>query len=181
MIDSLRELGKEVRLCPYDESWVTAFDQIKNCLMFKLAQFNPRIEHIGSTSIPDLMAKPIIDIAIGLESLDVAQGAIPVLELLGYEFVPEFKEKTSQALYLVRGPASFRFEHVYLVEYGSQQWKQYILFRDHLRLDSNSRAEYQALKLELARKYPNERPRYTRGKEDFILGIVKIAQRKISS
>jgi len=178
MIASLRRTEEEVRLCPHNENWPAAFEKIKECLMSVLAQFEPCIEHIGSTSIPGLIAKPTIDVAIGFESLDAARKTIPILESLGYEFVPEFREKTEQALYLVRGPSSFRSEHVYLIAHGSKQWNQYILFRDYLRMHSDSRDEYEKLKIDLARKYPKERPRYTAEKVAFTLSIVNMAAEK---
>lgn len=166
---------KLVRLEPYTERWPARFRRIKGRIGRGLSDFGPRIEHIGSTAVPGLVAKPTIDVAVGLPSLDAAEQAILLLQPLGYEFVPEFGERTADAIYLIRGPIDFRSEHVFLLEDGGGMWHRYLSFRDYLRTHPDIRGEYEALKHDLADRYPNDRPSYTASKADFIERVVRLA------
>lgn len=169
---------KIVRLEQYTDRWPARYGRIKRRLERGLSDFVPRVEHIGSTAVPGLLAKPTIDVAVGLESLDAAQRAVPLLEALGYEHVPEFSERNPDALYLIRGPLDFRSEHIFLLEGDGLMWHRYLSFRDYIRRHPEIRSEYETLKRALAARYPNDRPSYTASKADFIERVVRLAMQQ---
>jgi GrpB-like predicted nucleotidyltransferase (UPF0157 family) len=124
------------------------------------------IEHVGSTSVPGLAAKPILDLAAGVSSLADAEALFPALAALGYAHKadPDLPER----LYLVKGPPERRTHHLSLAEPTSRFWRDHLRFRDLLRADAALAAGYARLKLELAERHPDDRPAYQAGKQAFI-------------
>ena len=129
------------------------------------------IEHIGSTAICGILAKPIIDIAVGVEKLTDGEKCVVPLENIGYEYRGE--HGIARRFYFVKGEP--RTHHLHLVEKDSDFWRSHLLFRDYLRAHPAVAKEYENLKLELARKYANDRDAYLYGKTDFIENVLKIA------
>lgn len=124
------------------------------------------IEHVGSTSVPGLAAKPILDLAAGVPNLADAEALFPALQTLGYAHKadPEIPER----LYLVKGPPERRTHHLSLAEPTSRFWRGHLRFRDLLRADAALATAYARLKLALARRHPDDRPAYQDGKQAFI-------------
>jgi len=162
-----------VALFPYDITWPQLFEAEKIQLLTTLQGVILEVEHIGSTSVPGLAAKPLIDMMASVEHLSNYRQAIAPLEALGYEFMPEriFDDR----VFFPKGPREQRIFHLSLVEKGSQQWLQSLLFRDYLRTRPEKRDEYQRLKQELARSFADNRERYTSGKADFIHSVLELA------
>jgi GrpB-like predicted nucleotidyltransferase (UPF0157 family) len=104
------------------------------------------IEHIGSTSVPGLCAKPIVDILVGLRELTLSEAEIDAMERLGYEFLGEFG--LPGRLYFRKGEP--RTHHVHVVAHGGEHWERHLAFRDALRSDPEERRRYDELKRRLA-------------------------------
>ena len=123
------------------------------------------VEHVGSTSVPGMTAKPIIDIMVGVKSLQESKACIPLLEEIGYGYADYKKE----IMHWFCKPSPMHREfHLYLMEYGAPEWKERIKFRDILRSDSAVAAEYINLKQDLASKFHNDREAYTEAKAEFV-------------
>jgi GrpB-like predicted nucleotidyltransferase (UPF0157 family) len=136
-----------------------------------------RIEHIGSTAVPGLDAKPIIDIQIGVESVDAARrDGVPSLEALGYGYWADKSHR--EHLVLVRGlpPNGPRTHHVHIVSVESADW-ECVLFRDYLRAHPDEAAHYGALKRDLAVRFREDREAYTAAKGDYIRRITALARK----
>lgn len=132
------------------------------------AAFGPAavVEHVGSTAVPGLLAKPIVDIAIGLLDWDALDVILAQLSALGYRYRGCREDAGGHiADYRVDGVTR---RHVHIVPYGSRQWRRYLVFRDHLRRDSGARATYERMKRDLAARFPNNRRAYTSAKVQFI-------------
>lgn len=154
----------EVRLAPHDPGWPAAFSAERVRLLAALAPHALAVEHIGSTAVPDLPAKPIIDIAVTVESFRALPALIGALEAAGYTHKGEYGLPGRQ--FFVRGePAT---HHVHLVEPDSPHWADWLALRDHLRVHAEDRASYAALKRELAARHARDRAAYTKAKDPFI-------------
>jgi GrpB-like predicted nucleotidyltransferase (UPF0157 family) len=137
------------------------------------------IEHFGSTAIPGLAAKPIIDILIAVTSLaEAREHAIPPLEAMGYSYWRE-NPKTDR-LFLVKGlppRADRRTHHIHMTQTNSELWQR-LLFRDYLRLHPVEARTYEQLKRILAANYHEDREAYTAAKTDYIQEVMKKAAAK---
>ncbi|MEK7247869.1 MAG: GrpB family protein, partial [Chloroflexota bacterium] len=131
------------------------------------------IEHVGSTAVPGLAAKPIIDIMPAIRSLADARHIIAPMEALGYEYVPEFEDDLPERRYFRRGVP--RSHHVHVVETTSTFWRRHLAFRDYLRAHPETAAEYAALKRRLADGYGSDSGGYTNAKTEFITRIERLA------
>ena len=134
-----------------------------------------QIEHIGSTAIPGLAAKPTIDILIGIRNLEGAGRIIPLLQSAGYVYVPEFELDMPERRYFYKGRKVEDDFHLHMVEAGSPFWKRHLAFRDHLRAHPDEVKAYEELKLALAKKFRDDRDGYTEAKTEFITRIEKAA------
>ncbi|QLK09617.1 Putative protein family UPF0157 (plasmid) [Priestia megaterium] len=163
-----------VKLEPYNDKWSKLFDEERELLSSQLKELIIAIEHVGSTSIVGLSAKPIIDIAIGVSSLDVIIELKEKVRALGYVEVPvvidgkhvfaKYKEKKIT-----------HFLHVMI--YNQNLWLDQISFRDYLRSNLDAKIEYIKLKEKLANKYPNNVISYTNEKKKFVDNILKRAKK----
>jgi GrpB-like predicted nucleotidyltransferase (UPF0157 family) len=156
-------------ICDYDPAWplqaATAMGAIRSALGDRLLA----IEHVGSTSVPGLAAKPILDLMAGVPSLDEARACIPAVEALGYTYRPG--DSIPERVYFNRGPEGARTHHLHMVVFGGAFWVRHIAFRDALRADPALAAEYATLKRRLATQYGSDRVGYTEAKTDFIRGV----------
>jgi len=133
------------------------------------------IEHLGSTAVPGLAAKPIIDLLIGVHSLDEARRAVPALAELGYAFW--YDNPDTDRLFFVKGlpPNGPRTHHLHIVEPDSPLWER-LLFRDYLLTHPEEVQRYAALKRDLAARFPTDREGYTQAKADYILQVTHKAR-----
>lgn len=155
-----------IRLEAYDAAWPALFEAEKAQLEPLLAPWRRGpLEHIGSTSVPGLRAKPVIDIMVGVTSLPDSQPAIVALTRAGYQYS---EYKTEVMHWFCKPSFAFRTHHLHLIPYGSPLWLDRLAFRDLLRNDLAWRADYLALKLELASEFEHDRDAYTEGKSSFI-------------
>jgi GrpB-like predicted nucleotidyltransferase (UPF0157 family) len=167
------EADPPVRIVPYDPGWPALFEKeralLESCLARWLA--GP-IEHVGSTAVPGLAAKPVIDIMAAVESLTAFRPAISVLADSGYAYFPYHPE---QEHWFCKPSAAFRTHHLHLVPLASRWWNERLAFRDYLRRDCVTAEEYAELKRQLARHYEFDREAYTEAKGPFIQQILKLA------
>lgn len=167
-----------IYLSDYDPNWPRlAKDEIARLqALFQSQDWVLDIQHIGSTAIPGLSAKPIIDIYIGARSIQDAQEAIEPIKNLGYQFWDENPNK--EKLFFVKGMPPFgsqRTHHIHIVEYKGNYWNARILFRDYMRSHPDEIACYALLKYKLAERFRNDREAYTDAKSDYITSTLKRA------
>lgn len=154
-----------VQLVDYDSSWAAEFEKEKQLLTKVLGGKVVRIEHIGSTAVPGLSAKPVIDIEVGLRNFDDYKRLIPLAEKLGYHFMPDRIFGTY--VFMPKGADDCRTHYLHFAEINSSDWNNAIAFRDALRADSKLRNAYASLKYHLASVY-EDRASYTKAKGEFI-------------
>lgn len=158
--------GAPVILEEYDYSWPTKFKEEKEYLMAVAGKWlYGSIEHVGSTAIPGMLAKPVIDVMFGVKSLNESKPAITSLVESGYEYWPY---KTEVMHWFCKPSDAFRTHHLHLIPYGSPLWQERIKFRDLLRSNSSVAVEYSNLKRKLATAYKEDREAYTENKWPFI-------------
>lgn len=125
------------------------------------------IEHFGSTAIPGISAKPIIDILGGVKTLASADELSTRLCEFGYTTSAEFNATLSDRKWFMRWAAGRRTHHLHVVVHGSEVWRERLAFRDRLRADAEAAARYESLKASLASKHRDDREAYTSAKADF--------------
>jgi GrpB-like predicted nucleotidyltransferase (UPF0157 family) len=156
-----------VQLQPYDPEWPKAFEKEKAALRAVFGNKLIAIEHIGSTSVPGLAAKPIIDMVAAVDSFDnLADFTVP-LQAIGYEYMPErmFPDRK----FFPKGVRANRTHHLNLVlKNDFDQWIKPIAFRDYLRSHAQDRQEYERIKYKLAAVHSRDRKTYTAAKNNFI-------------
>lgn len=161
---------KKVLLVAHDMSWDMEYSKEKNILIKGLSKYIDDIQHVGSTSIENLKAKPIIDIAILLNDWDKRDEIYIILENLGYEYRP--KAGTPDRIFFAKGNETNRTHYLHVCKKGSQEWLNLIGFRDYLNKHKNKMEEYQKLKERLAERFPDDRMKYSEGKDKFIKSII---------
>jgi GrpB-like predicted nucleotidyltransferase (UPF0157 family) len=153
-----------VQLSSWTPQWQTLFEVEAARLRHALGPLALDVEHYGSTSVPGLLAKPILDILVGGKPPIEAAAYVARLGPLGYEFVPW----AGVPEHLVFGRGSVRTHLVHVVEHGGSAWQRALSFRDRLRGDGTLAAAYADLKATLADRYPADRASYTAAKAEFI-------------
>lgn len=170
-------MPRPVIIVDYDPKWPDAFAAEKARIEAALAGQEALIEHVGSTAVPGLSAKPIIDILIGVPDLDVADRCVAPLVALGYEYFPEHEATMPERRYLDRigEPLSY---HLHMVAAGGEFWQRHLAFRDYLRAHPEVADQYDRLKRDLAERYRDDREAYTNAKTDFIRSVEERARRE---
>ena len=156
-----------VYLEPHQEEWERAAEETIRTLKGILGDIAADIQHIGSTSIRTISAKPIIDIAIAVNDYELILSKRDELEKA--EIVFRFDERPDQLLFVMGDfEKDTRSHHIHVVLFGSDEWNNYINFRDYLNTHIAAAREYESVKLRLAEKYPDDRIAYTDGKQEVI-------------
>jgi len=177
----IERLGREtVEIVPYDPAWQQRFLDERARLLARFPHLISHIEHCGSTAVPGLSAKPIVDMLVEVTSLDETVALIvPALEADGYEYlwrptsgddIPPF-----YAWFIKRNPEGQRTYHIHMVERDFPQWEA-LLFRDYLIANPLTAREYVDLKERLAAQFRNDREAYTDGKGEFVRRITDVAR-----
>jgi GrpB-like predicted nucleotidyltransferase (UPF0157 family) len=173
---------EDVEVEPYNPRWPELFskekDHLLSCLPPELIR---RIEHFGSTAVPGLAAKPIIDMLVEVAYLDdTRKRIVPILEGQRYDYFwrPTWGDDTPPfyAWFIKRDAGGRRTHHIHMVERDFEHWDR-LLFRDYLIEHPAVAQEYQRLKMQLARDYPNDRVAYTKGKTEFVVKVTGEAKR----
>jgi len=155
-----------VALVPYCDEWPQLFVEEQCALRAAIGHLAADIQHIGSTAVPGLPAKPILDIAVAVREARDVESCIAPLATLGYEFLGD--RCGDGDWFFAKGPDDLRTHYVHMVEVTSAAWSQWLAFRDALTNDDRARDAYAALKHRLLCDSEGNRKAYTEGKEAFI-------------
>ena len=163
-------LSASIELLPYDSTWPSKFELERQALQALLSPWlvGP-IEHIGSTAVPGLIAKPVIDMMAPVENLAASRDAIALLEGTEYCYAPY---KAEEMHWFCKPSPSLRTHHLHLVPKGSSRWEEVLRFRDALRSQPTRATEYALLKQELAKQHKDDREAYTQAKTHFIRSVL---------
>ena len=164
-----------VRLEPHDPAWEDTARQTIHRLREILGGAARDIQHIGSTSIPHIMAKPIIDIAVAVNRLDDIDRFIPQLEQNGFIHRPVNDNEWQRFFACGDLAADTRDHHIHVVRYDGNEWRNYINFRGYLTRYPEEAAKYEEVKRALAARYPSDRDSYTDGKGEIIAYLLRKA------
>ncbi|MBN8568109.1 MAG: GrpB family protein [Ignavibacteria bacterium] len=186
----------KVEIVPYNPDWKNKFEDEKKFLSELLREFNPQIEHIGSTAIEGLGAKPVVDIQIGMRKYEDLDSMVDIMIAAGYVYYKKYEVVLPDRRYFVKAANPnnevlpkilYTYEdnfdrkehphlfHIHTVELDSGWWRRHIAFRDYLRNNGAARDEYYKLKVELAEKEWKDKNDYTDAKTEFVKSIEKLA------
>jgi GrpB-like predicted nucleotidyltransferase (UPF0157 family) len=173
-----------IHLADYDPRWPSIFEEERERLQSAIGQWVADIQHVGSTSIPGIAAKPIIDIAIHLRSLlDALKCITPLRGHLGYECLGEFgipgriyfRKPTDSPMPGQSHEGVGRTHQIHMYELGHEQYEKQIVFRDYLRAHADAARAYEELKRELAVRHATSIEAYAHSKSDFVQSILRSA------
>ena len=162
-----------VQLVPYTSEWATLFQLEQARLQQALGPDALDIQHIGSTAIPGLAAKPILDLGVAVAADSVVAGCIPRLTVLGYTY-REYRGP-GEGYFFDQGSEQRLTHYLHLLSIHEPGWRNYLLFRDYLRAQPQARVAYMRLKEELASRYAEDRAAYSAAKATFIQHILTLA------
>jgi GrpB-like predicted nucleotidyltransferase (UPF0157 family) len=159
-----------VSIVPYDPRWPQLFEEAAAELRAVAGGALLDVQHVGSTSVPGLSAKPVLDVLAAVPDFEGALELVPAIESLGYQFRPA--EEIPDRHYFRRRIGVIRTHHLSLAEPSSHHYRVTLAFRDALRADPDLARQYEALKLDLAFRYPSKRDAYTEGKTAFVRRVL---------
>lgn len=164
-----------IRLVDYDPQWPILYEEEKASIFGVIGDLIVDIQHIGSTAVPGLGAKPIIDIMVAIRGLALVERCVQPLQAIGYEYLGEYG---IPGRYYFRKPPGHPHStyHIHMVERESDFWERHILFRGFLRAHPEEAQRYYELKRELATKFGSDRDAYTEAKRSFIESVVNKAR-----
>ena len=179
-----RALHERVEIVPYDPAWPGLFaEEVARLRAALPADLIGRIEHFGSTAVPGLAAKPIIDMLVEVCAMeDVAQRIAPLLQAQGYEFFWRAPEHglpgMNYAWFIRRDEVGRRTHHIHFLEAGSSEWER-LLFRDYLRAHPEAARAYGELKQRIAAEHPDDRVAYAKAKTRFVRAAMRAARTQV--
>jgi GrpB-like predicted nucleotidyltransferase (UPF0157 family) len=162
----------KIEIVPYDPRWPALYAEERERVEAVLGDLAERIEHIGSTSVPGLSAKPLIDILVTVAHLGPVNLYIERLGSLGYTYFPVLGSTARYSF----GKGIPHTHHIHIVEHGGQEHIRLLTFRDYLRTHPDTARQYETLKRQLANRFHSDRQAYNQAKTDFIRSIVMKAQ-----
>jgi GrpB-like predicted nucleotidyltransferase (UPF0157 family) len=161
-----------VEVVPYDPGWPERFEAWRGRLARLVGPVALRIDHVGSTSVPGLAAKPVVDIQVSVADAGDEDAYVPPCEAAGLQL----RLRDDEHRYFQPPPGQPRDVHVHVCQQGSNWQRVHLLFRDYLRSSDEARDAYAAAKHEAARIWVDQRAAYTEAKSDGILGILDRAE-----
>jgi GrpB-like predicted nucleotidyltransferase (UPF0157 family) len=165
--------GGSILVCDYDPMWAALFEHECTRLHDVLGALVLAIEHVGSTAVPGLAAKPIIDLLVGVRSLTTARSCcIEPLQALGYAYLPQYESWLPGELFFRKGPPGPWTHHVHVMEPTNPRWGTFVLFRDYLRRHPEIVDAYAHLKKALAVVFDADIAGYRNAKDPFIQGVL---------
>jgi GrpB-like predicted nucleotidyltransferase (UPF0157 family) len=172
--DSKQIEQRDVELVPHDPEWSDKAEQEKNLLLTGLSFPIINIYHIGSTSIPGIKAKPILDFMMEVKNLDDVLASRDKFQELGYTSKGEFGIPGRQ--FFTKDTNGERTHHLHVFQSGHPDIERHLVFRDYLRANPDAAKDYERLKEILAERYPKASGRYTEAKSEFILSMDEVAR-----
>jgi GrpB-like predicted nucleotidyltransferase (UPF0157 family) len=166
------KFNRPIVVVDYDPQWPLLFEKERATIMAALGSRFLMIEHIGSTAVPGLAAKPVIDIAVGIQNLGDVPALIPHIEQLGYRYEPTFEELTPERRLFWKGTPTVHTYHLHLAQADHPVLVHPLQFRDYLRRHPEAAEEYGVLKRELAKSCVQDMDAYVAGKTGFIVNIM---------
>ena len=163
-------MGETVEVVEHDAAWPTEYERERARIADALGDLALAIEHVGSTAVPSLGAKPVIDILIGVRKFADSERCVRPLDELGYEYRGE--AGVPGRIHFRKIIGGVRTHHLDIVEQGSDFWDRSILFRDYLRGHPKGAQEYYELKVRLAAQFADDYPGYTEAKSEFIEAVL---------
>lgn len=164
-----------VEIQKYDPKWLDKGTKERETLYKLLSPFGiKQVEHIGSTSIPYLPAKPIIDLMASVSSMKQLKEIRDVLTTDDWHYVPPELDQQPWRSFFVKVKKDKRLAHLHLVKIGEKRWEEQLKFRNILRANQHLVDEYAMVKNKLAKKFRNDREAYTEAKTDFINRVLRI-------
>jgi GrpB-like predicted nucleotidyltransferase (UPF0157 family) len=165
--------GGPIVIADYNSAWPTMFEREREVVVGALGKLVLEIEHIGSTAIPGLPAKPIIDLLVGIRSLGEARScAVKPLVQLGYVYIPDYEPWLPDELFFRKGVPGPWTHHVHVMEPGNPRWDDHLRFRDYLRAHPATAADYAELKKSLAKRFGEDIGAYRDAKDDFVHDVL---------
>ena len=161
-----------VVVVPWSSDWPLHFATVRDGLLPLFAPGEVVVAHVGSTSVPGLAAKPVIDVMLGAATLAQIEARIGRLADIGYTYVPKHERALPMRRYFTGDAVVPLRVHLHAVETGSTFWREHLAFRDALRADPALRDAYQALKLRLAETFARDKAAYTDAKSPFIRSVL---------
>ncbi|HEV2060413.1 MAG TPA: GrpB family protein [Solirubrobacteraceae bacterium] len=158
-----------IRIVEYDAAWPVEADEELRRLKDVLGAVAVRLEHVGSTAVPGLAAKPILDLQLSVAAIEPRAHYVEPLERLGYLFAPA--PESPDFHFFAKPPRRPRTHHLHVCEVGSEHEFRHLAVRDFLRSHDDEAATYAALKRQIAARTPHDRLAYIEGKEDYITGL----------
>jgi GrpB-like predicted nucleotidyltransferase (UPF0157 family) len=171
-------VSRPIEIVEYDESWPEEFERLRARLAAALGSVATRIEHVGSTAVPGLAAKPKLDVDVVVASHAGVEAAIVRLAEIGFVHLGDLGVAGREAF---KGPDGGDRYHVYVCTEAGAPLREHLAFRDHLRTNAQTAAEYAALKRILAARFVDDRDGYTRAKSEFIDRVLASRERRTSS
>ena len=159
-------IGEAVEIAEYDPAWPAAYERERVLIADALADLVLAIEHVGSTAVPGLGAKPVIDITVGVRTLVDGEKCVGPMEELGYEYRGDGEIPGRH--YFRKFTRGERTHHLNIVEHKGDFWERHILFRDYLREHLQEAQDYCELKVRLAERFGTDRLGYNEAKTAFI-------------
>lgn len=167
-----RAIHEEVHLAAYSDTWPDLFAAERDRLTDMFPARLLAVEHFGSTAIPGMPAKPIVDILAGVESMEVADSLLEAILACGYTTSREFNATLPDRRWFMRSAAGRRTHHLHVVVLGGKEWTERLRFRDILRSDEGLAQQYAKLKSALASRHRSDREAYTDAKSEFVRSVI---------
>jgi GrpB-like predicted nucleotidyltransferase (UPF0157 family) len=167
----------KVILSGYNKEWPRLFRGERKLLKAKLGNLAIAISHVGSTAVPGLCAKPILDIMLSVDSIEKAAKYISRFERCNYRVKPREEDPVPGRLFFSKDIDGLRCFHLHVTEAGSTFWKEHLLFRNVLRRDPKTVQAYSRLKRRLSKRFPDDRNAYIEGKARFISKTLRLQRR----
>jgi GrpB-like predicted nucleotidyltransferase (UPF0157 family) len=165
-----------VKLVPHSLEWANAFREERARLTEALSEVRCEIEHVGSTAVPELCAKPILDIIIGVTVAIPIESVISAIQGVGYQYRGDARDAGGH-IFVRESDVQVRTHHVHVVELYGPQWHAYLLLRDFLRTNREARRVYVAEKQMLAERHSADRKAYTAAKDNVVRRLLAEAGR----
>ena len=163
-----------VELAAARAEWGALTERLAEAIQNQLGTNVVGVEHVGSSAVPGLATKPIIDLAVGIAGQVPLQELRNVLEEIGYEFRGDAGDQGG-LVFVLDGRPRHRVVHLHVVDHGGAQWRRYLTFRDLLLTDPEARESYERIKRDLAEKFPRDRKAYQAAKESPVRGLLDYA------
>ncbi len=164
----------KVLLLPHNPAWKSEFASVRQTLAWVFGESAIAIEHVGSTAIPAICAKPILDVAVQIA--DIADLPTEKLAALGYDYRGPQHGNENYHLFVLRSEEGLSLHHIHCYDKSEAEFAQLVGFRDYLNAHTDAAKEYERIKLALSQANAENRAQYTAGKAEFIRGIYQKMQ-----